>query len=119
MKKILIIDDAAFYRLQIRTLLEKQGFTVIEAENGEKGLELFRNEKPDLVVLDNILPGIQGVGVLKIIRDHTPNAKVIVVSSASNETMLKKIQELRVDAFIKKPHKDVVFLDEVYRVLEA
>ncbi len=118
MRKILIIDDAAFYRLQTKTLLERQGFNVLEADNGETGLEIFREEKPDLVILDNILPGIQGIGVLKIIREHSPDAKVIVVSSAANEAMIERIEELRANAFIKKPHEDIVFLDNVFRVLE-
>ena len=67
-KKILIIEDDKFLRELISQKISKNGYIVIEAIDGEDGIEEFKKEKPDLVLLDLILPGIDGFEVLSQIR---------------------------------------------------
>lgn len=68
MAKILVIDDEEGIRHLLDTLLSRKGYTVVLAGSGRKGLELFRRERPDVVVLDLKMPEMDGVSVLKQIR---------------------------------------------------
>ena len=65
MSKILVIDDEQGIRHLLHTLLRRKGYDVILADSGEKGLEVFRRERPDVVVLDLKIPGINGLTVLQ------------------------------------------------------
>ncbi|MCQ4636939.1 response regulator [Anaerovorax odorimutans] len=115
MKKIMIVDDAMFMRKVIRTNLEKGGYTqILEAENGEQALELFKEEKPDLVLLDITMPGKSGIQVLKEIVSMEPEAKVIMCSAVGQEMMITQAIEAGASDFIVKPFNG----DEFMKVVE-
>lgn len=78
-KKILIIEDHPDMLLILNRFLEEEGFSVIGAETAELGLDKFKESKPDLVLLDLMLPGMQGLDALKIIRQETDNHSYIPV----------------------------------------
>jgi len=82
-KSILIIDDEALVRELYSIKLKNAGFKVLEAEGGEKGLSTALSEKPDLIVLDMIMPGMNGYKVLKQLRADAwgANVPVIVLSN--------------------------------------
>lgn len=102
--KVLIIDDSAFERGIVKELLSKAGFTeFIDARSGEEGLEKFRDERPDLVLLDLIMPGMSGIEVLREIRRQEPQAKVVIISMTSDAEMKAQALELGADAYITKP----------------
>lgn len=65
MAKILVIDDEQGIRDLLDTLLRRKGYDVVLAESGQKGLDLFRRERPDVVVLDLKMPGMDGLAVLQ------------------------------------------------------
>ena len=78
-KNILICDDAAFMRMMIKDILTKNGYNVVgEAENGVKAIEMYKETKPDLVLMDITMPEMDGIGALKGIRSEDPNANVIM-----------------------------------------
>ena len=77
-KKILVIDDEADIREIVRLCLSEEGCEVIEAENGQEGILKAQNEKPDLIVLDIMLPGINGFEVAKHLKDD-PNTREIPI----------------------------------------
>lgn len=82
-KTILIIEDDQFLReLMVRKIVS-EGFNSIESETGEEGIEKIKKEKPDLVLLDIVLPGIDGIEVLKEIKED-PSMKSIPVIILSN-----------------------------------
>jgi signal transduction histidine kinase len=110
---VLIIDDERTIRFLLRDYLEDSGFRVYEAENGEKGLTVFR-ESPDpiqVVLLDLRMPGIDGLEVLKTMRHEAPNVPVIVVSGAG--AMKDVIEALRLGAwdYIVKPIENMAMLE--------
>ena len=80
MKKILVIDDESVIRALLRQLFERNGFLVIDAEDGRQGLDLYREESPDLVVTDLIMPEEEGLTVIKEIKKMTPDAPIIAIS---------------------------------------
>ncbi|NLV16273.1 MAG: response regulator transcription factor [Syntrophomonadaceae bacterium] len=100
--KILIAEDDSKIANLIRMYLEREGFEVIIASNGHEALSLFDDDKPDLIILDIMMPGIDGLEVLKFIRRHhmTP---VIVLTARDDE--LDKIVGLEIgaDDYVTKP----------------
>ena len=79
MKKILVIEDDKFLRELISQKLVKEGYNVIEAIDGEKGVEMVKKEHPDLVLLDLILPGIDGFEVLSRIKSDSELSQIPVI----------------------------------------
>ena len=76
--KVIIVEDEPVFRLIYKGVLENAGYTVIEAEDGVKGLEMIKKERPDVVLLDLILPRMGGYEVLKNLRDlpnRSPNMR--------------------------------------------
>jgi DNA-binding response OmpR family regulator len=113
--KILIVDDESLVRRSLRRVFEMTKHHVLEAEDGQKGLEIWRQESPDIVILDVLMPGLTGPQVLKEIgRDHT--AKVILISAYTGEYNLIKARDVGADLFISKPFENVF---EIVKMAEA
>ena len=78
MYKILVVDDAGFMRMMIKTCLTKSGYpNVIEGEDGEKAIALYKAEKPDLVFMDITMPNLDGIGALKGIKEVDPMLRLL------------------------------------------
>ncbi len=101
--KILIVEDEDSIRKFVKINLERAGFEVIEADTGEKGVELARKENLDIVVLDIMLPGIDGFQVCKILRDEFPSLGIIMLTAKSQD--IDKIMGLEygTDDYMTKP----------------
>lgn len=118
MKKVLVVDDAAFMRASIRIMLEKNGFHVVgEAENGLAAIEKYKELKPDIVTMDITMPELDGIGALKAIRQHDPEAKVIMVSAMGQEPMVMDAVVSGAKSFIVKPFKENVVIQTLNKVL--
>ena len=117
--KILIVEDEPFLRLTLGDHLRDRGFEIIEAENGQQGLELFRLHSPDLVTLDLRMSPVSGQEVLEAIRDIDRNIPVIIISGHGQ--MHDAVLALRAGAFdyLQKPIIDMAILDHsINRALE-
>lgn len=100
--KVLVIDDEPSITTSIKYGLEKEGYTVITADNGTDGCELARNEKPDIVVLDVMLPGLDGYEVCRMIRADLPVP--IIMLTAKGEEIDKVVGlEVGADEYVTKP----------------
>lgn len=93
--KILIVDDSAFFRRANASALTHAGYEVISAADGEEGLRLAREHKPDLVILDLMLPKLPGHLVLRELRSQpeTASIPVMVLSSLSQANDQKLLEE--------------------------
>lgn len=78
--RILVIDDDPAIVRTIRKILERADHEVLEAEDGKKGLELARRERPDLIITDLIMPEVEGIETIQTLRAEFPDAKIIAVS---------------------------------------
>ena len=105
--KILTIDDESYIRQSIRTYLEDYGFTVFEAENGKKGIEVFDREHPDLVLLDLRMPEMGGLQVLEVLRDKAPETPLVVASGTGNISSVVEALHLGAWDYILKPIEDL------------
>ncbi|WP_422660053.1 response regulator [Paenibacillus sp. EC2-1] len=118
MKKILIVDDAAFMRLVLKTMLEKNGFEVVgEAANGLEAIEKYKTLTPDLVTMDITMPVMEGIEAVKRIKEVDGGAKIIMCSAMGQQTMV--VQSLQAGArdFIVKPFQEERVLESIRRVI--
>ncbi len=114
--KILVVDDSAFMRKVLIDILQKEGFTnIIEAENGKQAIKEFYIEKPELVLLDIIMPEVDGMETLKTIGRDT---KVIMISAVGQESVIKEAMSMGAQGFIVKPFENSKVIEEMSKVLE-
>ncbi len=108
MKKILIVDDEPLVRRSLRRALESGGYLVLDSPDGKQGLSVWEKEKPDLVFLDILMPGLSGPEVLAEIKPEIrQNCRVILISAYSGEYSLDSAKSLGADHFIPKPFEDI------------
>jgi len=105
--KVLIVDDSADVRALLRVILEHRGHTVVgEAEDGAAGLKAFAELRPDVVLLDIIMPGKSGIEVLEEIKKLDPAARVIVVTAVEQDGINRRLLLLGAAGIIYKPFKE-------------
>ena len=113
-KKILVVDDEMDIRIFISTLVETNGYKPIVAKDGEEGLKLVKEHKPDLVILDVMMPKESGLKLYREIKsdDTTKHIPIIMVSAVSKKTFFHSHRELdryhgatipEPEAYIEKP----------------
>lgn len=116
MSKILIIEDEQALREAMSIKLQKEKFEVLVAKNGQEGLNLVQAEKPALILLDIIMPGMNGLDVLKEIRAKGAKAPVIVLTNLPEESARQKVQELGGTEYLVKSN---VPLEELVTKIKA
>jgi CheY-like chemotaxis protein len=119
MQKILVIDDEPGIRYLLATLLGRKGYEVILAASGQKGLDLFRREHPDAVVLDLKMPEMNGVTVLKHIRNTDQKVPVIVLTGAGTPETEQEVYALGATEFVEKEFSLHHLGDALKRLLKA
>jgi DNA-binding response OmpR family regulator len=107
MKKILVIEDDSSIREVISCYLQKEGYLVIQAENGSLGFEFARRNLPDLIISDIMMPIMDGFDALENIRKTRETAHIpfIVLTSLETHAAKRLAKELGADEFISKPFK--------------
>lgn len=104
-RKILVVEDNEKNRLLITDILTYHGYEVLEAEDGQKGLKMASESKPDLILLDMQMPVMDGIAFIKEIKKDPKlkNLKIIAVTSFAMKGDREKILALGVDDYISKP----------------
>ena len=102
MPKALLIDDSAFMRKILSNILCKAGYEIFEADNGTVAVEQYKLRRPDLVLLDIIIPPTNGIEILKQIKEIDPNANVIMCSSMGHEEIIMEAIDCGANDFIVK-----------------
>ncbi|MFQ6083911.1 MAG: response regulator [Candidatus Aminicenantia bacterium] len=119
-EKVLVVDDEKDIIELVRYNLEKEGFKVISATDGEKALEIISKEEPELIILDLMLPGIDGLEVCRVLKrnDQTSSIPIIMLTAKGEETDIVVGLELGADDYITKPFSPRVLLARVKAVLK-
>ncbi|MDX1960568.1 MAG: response regulator [Leptospiraceae bacterium] len=119
MKKILIVDDQPSIANVLGDILEEGNFEVINAVNGEAGIAKAKSEKPDLIVMDIMMPIKDGITAIRELRelDEFKNIPIFILSAKGEMRDENLIKELKVIGFINKPFSPTIILEEIEKVL--
>ena len=115
-KLVLVVDDEAELLIVVRRILELEGYRVITADNGKTTLHLVEQQMPDLVILDIMLPGMDGFTVCKRIREFSQTPIIMLTAKDEVEDKLKGF-ELGADDYLPKPFSRKELLARVKAVL--
>ena len=102
-KKILIVDDQNGIRVLLVEVFNSEGYTAFQASNGKLALEIVRKDPPDLVLLDMKIPGMDGLEILKHIKQIDPEIKVIMMTAYGELDMIKEATDLGALMHFTKP----------------
>ncbi len=102
--KALVVDDSSFARTILKDILSDMGFSVIyEAKDGKEAVDVFVQQKPDLVTMDIIMPRSDGLQALREIIGIEPHANVIMVSALGQDRVVEEALKLGAKGFVVKP----------------
>ncbi|MCJ8009033.1 response regulator [Lederbergia wuyishanensis] len=119
MTKILLVDDSVFMRSWLKKLLSDANFNdFVEAEDGLHAIEMYKSFFPDIVIMDNTMPKLDGIGALKEIMKMDPNAKVIICTALGMESLVIEAIECGAKDFVIKPFFDNL-IDRINNVLST
>lgn len=118
MSKILLVDDAAFMRMMLKDILSKAGYDpIVEAENGVVAVEKYKEETPDLVIMDITMPEMDGIQAVKEIKKLSNGANIIMCSAMGQQAMVIESIQAGAKDFIVKPFQPDRVLEAVKKAL--
>ena len=115
---VLVVDDSRMSRMIMKNLLEEEGYSVIgEATNGEEAIEMFKQHPADLTTLDITMPKMDGIEALQKILEIDPNAKVIMITAAGQQSKVLDALKYGAKQFITKPFEKDAVINSVKEIL--
>ncbi|MDH5716135.1 MAG: response regulator [Spirochaetia bacterium] len=118
MARILLVDDLAFIKIVEKDILEKNGHEVVaDAANGSDAIRLFKETRPDMVIMDITMPGVNGLEALNKILEIDPSAKVIMCSALGQQNLIMQAIESGAKDFIVKPFKPDRLISSIEKAL--
>lgn len=119
MAKILIVDDSSVERYILSTCLKKHGHKIVgEASNGQEAVLFYKASKPDIVILDIVMPNDNGIDILKQIIEYDSNANVIMCTSAALQNTIINAVQLGAKHFLVKPVCPESLMATIHKTLE-
>lgn len=117
-KKIMVVDDSKVAQLQLQRILSDSPYEVISCcQNGEDAVEQYRVLKPDLITMDILMPGLDGLEAARKILEEDPDAKILMISSLAYDETIEESKNLGAKGFLYKPFEaeDVLqTLDKIF-----
>jgi DNA-binding response OmpR family regulator len=119
MQTVLIVDDEPDIVILLRLALEAAGYSTVEATDGREALEVIRDARPDVVLLDIMMPGMDGWSTLEHLEETGEHPRVIMVTAKTASRDHDRAMELGADDFVTKPFEPDDLLERMRRVLPA
>lgn len=119
MPLVMIIDDEPGISFILEKILQKGGFETVAAANGKTGLQLFAERRPDVVIVDEMMPDMRGGDVCLQIKQQSPATPVVLCSASVRIHDINYIEEIGADAALVKPTRPAELVDTVKRLLSA
>jgi two-component system, cell cycle sensor histidine kinase and response regulator CckA len=116
---ILLAEDDSFVRNAMLAILEYGGYRVVTAENGEEALRLFRQNRVDLLLLDVIMPVMNGVEAYRRIKELVPDVRVLFTSGYTSDDLDRELGEVKDVKLLRKPVPPDALLKAVREILDA
>ncbi|MGX1378671.1 two-component system response regulator (stage 0 sporulation protein F) [Priestia megaterium] len=112
-RKFLIVDDQYGIRILLTEVLQKEGYTTFQAANGFQAIDITKEQAPDLVLLDMKIPGMDGIEILKRLKQHDETIKVIIMTAYGELDMIQEAKDLGALTHFAKPFD----IDEIRKVV--
>lgn len=118
-KKILVVDDDPYILMSLEFLMKKNGFEVMVARNGTEALDIVEKQVPDIVLLDIMMPDVDGYAICKHIKSSKKlkEAKIVFMSAKSKETDIRKGYDLGASLYVTKPFSTRQLLKQVQELI--
>ena len=117
-KRIMVVDDSRVTELQICNLLEDTDYEVVAyCENGEEAIARYAEVQPDVVTMDIIMPGIDGLEAAQVLLQEHPEARIIMVSSLAYDDTIEEADRIGTKGFLYKPLERQAFLEALEQAL--
>jgi two-component system chemotaxis response regulator CheY len=118
-KKVLVVDDSLYMRTVIKDALVAAGYDVVgQAANGESAIDMSLELQPDLITLDNILPDMLGLDILKVLKSEELKSKIIMISAVGQQSVIDEGITLGADDYIVKPFTNDQLIDKINKILQ-
>ncbi len=117
MHKLLTIDDSKTIRMILARAFKEYDCALIEASNGEEGLKAAAEQKPDVIILDITMPQMDGIQMLKLLRERGDNTPVIMLTAEGGASSIEKASHLGVSDYISKPFQNEAIVEKVQKVI--
>jgi len=119
--RVLIVDDSPTIVAMLRKFLQQNGYATLEAGDAEKGVEIARAERPDMIFLDIVLPGMNGFAALRLLRRDEATRDIPIVMISGNEQATEQFyaQRIGADDFMKKPFSRAEVFARIERLLDV
>ena len=117
MTTVMVVDDAAFMRMRCKKLLTQSGYDVLEASTGSQAVDVYRQNRPDLVLLDITMPDMDGLTALKEIKKIDPDARVAMVTAMGQQSMVMEALKAGARDFVVKPFDQDRVLGAIKKIM--
>lgn len=116
-KKVMVVDDSRIVQLQLQKILSDTEYEVVACcQSGEEALEQFDQVQPDLVTMDIIMPGMDGLEAARLILESHPHARVLMVSSLAYDDTIDEANQIGARGFVYKPFDREAVLSSIRKV---
>lgn len=103
-KKIMVVDDSRIVQLQLQKILAETDYEVVACcQSGEEAVELYEKVRPDLVTMDILMPGMDGLEAARVILEAHPEARILMVSSLAYDDTINEASKIGAKGFVYKP----------------
>lgn len=117
-KKVLIVDDSLYMRTIIKDTLTESGYDVVgQAANGESAIDMALDLLPDIITLDNILPDMLGLDILKTLKEENIVAKILMISAVGQQSVIDEGMKLGISGYIVKPFSSEQLLEAIKKLV--
>lgn len=114
-KRVLLVDDSPIIHVMLRKVLEKNGFVVCgDAKNGKEGVEMFKELKPDIMLMDITMPVMDGMDAAREIKQIDKKARIIMLSAMGDDEIIQQAKDIGIFTFLKKPFDDYKIISALY-----
>ncbi|MCE1255178.1 MAG: response regulator [Anaerolineae bacterium] len=111
MTKVMIVDDSAFARSNLKRALTAAGYDIFEVASGEDAINLATRVKPDIVTLDLLMPGLSGLETLKTLKNQLPETRYVVITADVQNKTREELLQAGAHAFINKPFSETALIE--------
>lgn len=116
-KKVMVVDDSRIVQLQLQKILSDTEYEVVACcQSGEEALEQFDQVQPDLVTMDIIMPGMDGLEAARLILEAHPQARVLMVSSLAYDDTIDEADQIGASGFVYKPFDREAVLSSIRKI---